>query len=290
MTTQPQRAPRKAPERASARGSAPGSFYPEPGSASLPRMILAQTALETRMLLRNGEQLLLTIVIPALLLVLFSAVPLIATPGGSAGSGSSGGSAQRVDYLAPGLLALAVLSTAFTGQAIATGFERRYGVLKRLGASPLPRWGLMSAKTCCVLAVEVLQLVLLSVLALLFGWSPAGDGFVAVVSVVLLLVLGTAAFSGLGLLMAGTLRAEATLAAANLVFVLLLVAGGVVVPLENFPDALHAVLQFLPISALSEGLRSVLQDGAGVPWAPVGILAAWAVLALGTASRWFRWE
>ncbi|MFI9200953.1 ABC transporter permease [Streptomyces sp. NPDC053048] len=244
-------------------------------------MIRAQAALETRMLLRNGEQLLLTVVIPTLLLLLFSTVDIITVPVGTAG-----GQGEAVDFLAPGVLALAVMSTAFTGQAIATGFERRYGVLKRLGASPLPRWGLMTAKTCSVLVTEVLQIVLLTAIAFALGWSPHGNPL----AVLLLLVLGTAAFSGLGLLMAGTLRAEATLAAANLVFLLLLVGGGVIVPLEKFPDAAQSVLALLPVSALSDGLRDVLRDGAGMPWADLGILAAWAALGLGAAARWFRWE
>lgn len=255
--------------------TATGTFTPAPGAAPLPRMIAAQTALETRMLLRNGEQLLLTVVIPTLLLVLFSAVDIVDT-----------GAGKAVDFLAPGVLALAVMSTAFTGQAIATGFERRYGVLKRLGASPLPRWALMTAKTGSVLVTEVLQIVLLTVIAFALGWSPQGNPF----AVLLLLALGTAAFSGLGLLMAGTLRAEATLAAANLVFLLLLVGGGVIVPLDRFPGAARSVLELLPISALSDGLRDVLQHGADMPWADLGILAGWAVLGLGAAARWFRWE
>ncbi|HWU08667.1 MAG TPA: ABC transporter permease [Streptomyces sp.] len=252
-----------------------GTYTPRPGAAPLPRMIAAQAALETRMLLRNGEQLLLTVVIPTLLLVLFSAVDIVDT-----------GTGEPVDFLAPGILALAVMSTAFTGQAIATGFERRYGVLKRLGASPLPRWGLMTAKTLSVLVTEVLQIVLLTVIAFALGWSPEGNPF----AVLLLLVLGTMAFAGLGLLMAGTLKAEATLAAANLVFLLLLVGGGVVVPLEKFPDAAQSVLGLLPISALSGGLRDVLQHGAAMPWGDAAVLAVWAVLGLGAAARFFRWE
>ncbi|MFP8944975.1 ABC transporter permease [Streptomyces fenghuangensis] len=243
-------------------------------------MIAAQAALETRLLLRHGEQLLLTVVIPTLLLVLFSAVDIVDL------AGEGGGGGERVDFLAPGVLALAVLSTAFTGQAISTGFERRYGVLKRLAASPLPRWGLMTAKTCAVLVTEVLQVALLTSVALALGWSPHGGPL----AVALLLVAGTAAFSGLGLLMAGTLRAEATLAAANLVFVLLLVGGGVVVPLEKFPEPARAVLELLPISALSEGLREVLRDGAGMPWANLAVLGVWAVAGLAAAARFFRWE
>ncbi|WP_053638612.1 MULTISPECIES: ABC transporter permease [Streptomyces] len=254
---------------------AAGTYAPRPGAAPLGRMIAAQAVLETKMLLRNGEQLLLTVIIPTLLLVLFSSVDIIDT-----------GAAEAVDFLAPGVLALAVMSTAFTGQAIATGFERRYGVLKRLASSPLPRWALMTAKTASVLVTEVLQIVLLTVIALALGWSPHGNP----AAVLLLLVLGTAAFSGLGLLMAGTLKAEATLAAANLVFLLLLVGGGVIVPLDRFPDAAQSVLGLLPISALSDGLRDVLQQGASMPWGDLGILAVWSVVGLAAAGKFFRWE
>lgn len=252
-----------------------GTYAPKPGAAPLSRMIAAQAVLETKMLLRNGEQLLLTVVIPTLLLVLFSSVDVVDT-----------GEGEAVDFLAPGILALAVMSTAFTGQAIATGFERRYGVLKRLATSPLPRWGLMAAKTLSVLVTEILQVLLVTMIAFALGWSPHGNPL----AVLLLLVLGTAAFSGLGLLMAGTLKAEATLAAANLVFLLLLVGGGVVVPLDKFPDTAQSLLGLLPISALSDGLRDVLQHGAGMPWGDLGILAAWGVVGLTAAARFFRWE
>ncbi|WP_250303847.1 ABC transporter permease [Streptomyces sp. NBC_01387] len=267
--------------RSPRRDGTTSTYAPRPGAAPLPRMIAAQTVFETKMLLRNGEQLLLTVIIPSLLLVLFSAVDIVAVP-----TDTAGGAGRSVDFLAPGILALAVMSTAFTGQAIATGFERRYGVLKRLGASPLPRWALMTAKTLSVLVTEVLQIVLLTVIALALGWSPHGNPF----AVLLLLVLGTAAFSGLGLLMAGTLKAEATLAAANLVFLLLLVGGGVIVPMDKFPGGVRSVLELLPISALSDGLRDVLQHGASMPWGDLGILVVWAVLGLGAAARFFRWE
>ncbi|WSC90800.1 ABC transporter permease [Streptosporangium sp. NBC_01639] len=238
-------------------------------------MVLAQTGAEIRAMLRNGEQLLLTMIIPVLLLVGFSAAPLVDVGGGS-----------RVDFVTPGVLALAVMSTAFTGQAIATGFERRYGVLKRLGATPLSRTGLMLAKTLAVIAVEIIQVVVISGVAAVLGWRPAGSPLAAL----LLILLGTAAFSGLGLLMAGTLRAEATLAAANLVFLIMLGCGGVIFPLSKFPGSVQPVLELLPISALAGGLRSVLSEGSGLPLAAAAILAVWAVLSLLLTSRTFRWE
>ncbi|MFB4280163.1 MULTISPECIES: ABC transporter permease [unclassified Nonomuraea] len=248
---------------------------PAPGAAPFPRMVAAQAGAEIRAMLRNGEQLLLTMIIPVLLLTGFSLAPLIDVGGG-----------RRVDFLVPGVLALAVMSTAFTGQAIATGFERRYGVLKRLGATPLSRSGLMLAKTAAVVGVEIIQAVIIVVVGLALGWRPQGSFLGAA----LLIVLGTAAFSGLGLLMAGTLRAEATLAAANLVYLVLLGAGGVVFPLTKFPEAVRPFLEALPISALTGGLRAVLAEGAALPLVPLAVLAVWAVLSLGLVSRTFRWE
>lgn len=243
-------------------------------AAPLPRMLAAQTAMELRLTLRRGESLLLTIVIPMLLLVLFAQVPLVSIP------------KPRVDYLAPGILALAVMSTAFTGQAIATGYERSYGVLKRLGATPLPRWGLLAAKTAGVVAVEALQVALVVAVGLGLGWSPHG----APAAVIGLLLVGTVAFSGLGLLMAGTLRAEATLALANLVYLVLLALGAIVFPLANFPSGLRSVVQWLPTDALADGLRQVLRGGAGVPLHDWLTLLGWAAAAVIAASLTFRWE
>ncbi|MFC0863093.1 ABC transporter permease [Sphaerimonospora cavernae] len=250
-------------------------FSPRPGAAPLPRMVLAQAGAEIRAMLRNGEQLVLTLIIPVLLLVAFSLAPLIDIGGGS-----------RVAFIAPGVLALAVMSTAFTGQAIGTGFERRYGVLKRLGATPLSRAGLLLAKTAAVVAVEMLQVIVIGMVAIALGWSPQGDPL----WVVLLILFGTAAFSGLGLLMAGTLRAEATLAAGNLVYLVLLGLGGVLFPIEKFPAGVQHVVGLLPITALSDGLRGVLTNGAGLPATQLLVLAGWAIVTLGLAARTFRWE
>jgi ABC-2 type transport system permease protein len=254
-------------------------FAPDPAAAPLGRMITAQATLETRTLLRNGEQLILTLIIPLLLLTAFSLEPLI-----NFGTGLS-----RIDFLTPGIIALAVMSTAFTSQAIATGFERRYGVLKRLGATPLSRGGLIAAKTATVIGVELLQGVLILAVGLAIGWRPDASP-AAIVSAPLLILLGTAAFSGLALLMAGTLRAEATLAAANLVYILLLGVGGVVFPLTKFPAGARPVLELLPTGALSTGLRSVLQYGVPFPVGNTVTLAVWAVVAIALAARTFRWE
>ncbi len=251
---------------------------PAPGPAPLHRMVRAQATLELRTLARNGEQLLLTLIIPVLLLVAFGHEDLI-----SVGAGS------RIDFVVPGILALAVLSTAFTSQAIGTGFERRYGVLKRLGASPLSRKGLIAAKTVTVLAVEVVQVAIVLTVGALLGWSPVASA-AAALWVPLLLLAGTAAFSGLALLMAGTLRAEATLAAANLLYLIMLGLGGVLFPLTKFPPAARPVLKLLPGGALSDGLRGVLAHGGGLPVADLLVLCAWAVAAIAVAARTFRWE
>jgi len=249
-------------------------FTPAPGAAPRARQVGAQARMELRLLLRNGEQLLLTVVIPTLLLVVFAKAPIADLPH------------PRVAFLVPGVLALAVMSTAFTGLAIATGFERRYGVLRRLGTTSLPRGGLLAGKTLAVLGVELLQVVLLVLVGMALGWSPHGS----IGAVVLLLLLGTVAFSSLGLLMAGTLRAEATLAAANLVYLVLLVLGGVAFPLSDFGDNTRHVLELLPIAALSDGLRAALSPAPHLPLHDVVTLAVWAVAGALLASRLFRWE
>lgn len=241
-------------------------------------MLRTQTTMELRLLSRNGEQLLLTLVIPLLLLVMGTRSDAIVDLGPG----------RPIDIITPGVLALAVLSTSFTSLAIATGFERRYGVLKRLGATPLPRWGLMIGKIGAVLVVEVVQLVVLTVVARLVGWEPSG-GVTAVGWLILLALLGTAAFGSLGLLIAGTLRAEATLAVANLVYVLLLVGGGLIVPLDRYPGVTQKALELLPSGALGEGLRDAF-NGQSPGLMPVVVLLVWAIAAGVLTARTFRWE
>ncbi|WP_332666339.1 ABC transporter permease [Aeromicrobium sp.] len=251
---------------------------PSPGAAATPAMLRSQVAMELRLLSRNGEQLLLTLVIPLMLLVLGTRSDDIVDLGAG----------RSIDIITPGILALAILSTSFTSLAIATGFERRYGVIKRLGASPLPRWGLMLGKIGAIAVVEIAQLTLLSVVGVLLGWEPHG-GVTAFAQMVLLAVLGTAAFGSLGLLIAGTLRAEATLAVANLVYVLLLVGGGLLVPLSRYPEAARHVLELLPSGALGQGLRDTFA-GQGPGAFSVVVLIVWAVCCGLGVSRTFKWE
>ncbi len=251
----------------------PGALAPAPGAAPVRRMLIAQTRAELTLVLRNSEQVLLSLVIPLGLLVLLVTVPFIAVDG------------RRADFFVPGVLALAVMSTAFTGQAIGVGFERQYGVLKRLGATPLPRSVLLLAKTLAVLAVEVLQVMAICLVGLALGWEPRGSAL----SVLVLVVLGTAAFSGLGLLLGGTLRGLTTLAAANLLWFVLLVLGGVLFPITAFGGAAD-VLSLLPTAALSTGLRAVLADGSGLPLREAAALAVVAVLSMTAAAKLFRWE
>lgn len=251
---------------------------PRPGSASRSAMLRAQTGMELRLQTRNAEQVLLTMIIPLVLLVLGSQADQIVDLGPG----------RTIDIITPGILALAVLSTSFTSLAIATGFERRYGIIKRLGASPLPRWGLLFGKIGAVVIVEVVQLAILSGVAFLLGWQPQG-GITALGQMLVLIVLGTATFGSLGLLIAGTLRAEATLAVANLVYVLLLVGGGLLVPLSRYPEAARHVLELLPSGALGQGLRDTF-TGAGPSAFTTVVLLIWTVCASLMVSRTFKWE
>lgn len=252
-----------------------GTFTPRPGAAPLPRQVLAQARMESRLMLRNGEQLLLAVVIPVIVLV----GGVLAADRLGLGTGL-----HPVDLLTPGVVALAVMSTSFTSLAIATGFERRYGVIKRLGSSPLPRHGLLLGKVLALVLVELLQLVVISGVAAVLGWRPD----VSVVALVAALVLGTAAFASLGLLVAGVLRAEATLAAANLVYLLLMAGGGVVIPVAEY-GALAPALHWLPSGALGEAMRAALTSGA-VDGTALLVLAGWAVLGTVLTARTFSWE
>ncbi len=252
--------------------SGSGAFTPMPGAAPLARQVRAQASMEARLMLRNGEQLLLAVVIPVLVLV-----------GGVAGAHRVGihFDERAVDALTPGVLALAVMSTAFTSLAIATGFERRYGVIKRLGASPLPRSGLLMGKVGGLLVVELLQVVVIAGVGAALGWQPVTSA-AAIAGAVLALVLGTFAFASLGLFLAGSLRAEATLAAANLVYLLMLAGGAVVLPSDAYGGAGHA-LTWLPSGALGEAMRSALTHG-HVDTGSLLVLAVWGVL--GTVLTW----
>jgi ABC-2 type transport system permease protein len=252
---------------------------PDPGSSSPATQVLAQARLELGMMLRNGEQLLLTVVLPLGLLLGLSLSTVVDL-------GVADDRAARLDAVVPGMLALAVLSTAFTGLAIQTGFERRYGVLKRLGATPLSRPALLGGKALAVLAVEAGQGGLLVSTGVLLGWRPNLAGVPVAVGLV---VLATAAFAALGLLLAGTLRAEATLAGANVVYLLLLGAGGIVIPLGEMPEAVQVWVELLPSAALAEGLRTALIAG-GWPASDALILVSWLVLGTVATARWFRWE
>ncbi len=238
-------------------------------------ILVAQIRTELRLLLRNGEQLLLTLGIPIVLLVFFSLVDVLPTD-----------TKDPVDFLAPGVLALAVMSTSMVGLGIATGFERKYGVLKRLGATPLGRPMLITAKIVTVLAVEVIQFAVLVPVAYALGWRPGGRWIVALAAV----VLGTVAFAGIGLTLAGRLRGEINLAAANGLYLVLLLLGGMVVPLTKLPGALRTIARLLPSGALSDALHGSLSASASVPVRAWVVLLVWAIALPSVAARLFRWE
>ncbi|CAG7573256.1 ABC-2 type transport system permease protein [Barrientosiimonas humi] len=237
--------------------------------------IRAQAVFETRTLLSNGEQLLVSLVLPALALV-----------GLVRASFPDLGPEPRVDVATPGVLALAVVSTAFTGQAIATAFDRRYGLLRLLGVTPLGPRGLLAGKAAAVGAVLLVQLAVLGALGLALGWRPAWSGLPGAL---LLVALGAYAFVCLALTLAGAVRAEGVLALANLVWVLLLVGGGLLLPSRLLPAPLEQVTPWLPSGALGDGLRSALMHG-GLPVAATLVLAAWSVLGTALVARLFRWS
>ena len=234
------------------------------------RALLAQLRVELILTLRRGESLLITIVVPVVLLVFFGAV-----------------ASNPPDFLVPGLLALAVMSTSMVSLGIATAYERYYGALKRLLGSPLPRVSLITAKTLSVLVIEIVQIaLLLGIARLMFGWRPNGSLLAALAT----LILGSATFAGIGLLMAGTLRAEATLAVANGMYLVFLLLGGFILPLDRLPGPIGVVAHVLPAAALTDATRAALSASDQDLLGPLALLAVWAVLAMGAAAVTFRPE
>lgn len=237
------------------------------------RQLKAQAKAELILTLRRGESVLVTLVVPAALLIFFTSLNL--APGGSA-----------IGFLLPGMVALAVMASGMVSLGIATAYERHYGVLKRLGATPLPRWTLLAAKALAVLGVEVGQVALLVAIALLYGWRPDPGIAVALVP----FVLGSAVFAGLGLAMAGAWRAEATLAGANGLYLACLLLGDGVLPLDHLPGPVRVVASLLPPAALTDSLRAAMSSPASLPLQPMLLLVAWAVVVVAVAVRTFRWE
>jgi ABC-2 type transport system permease protein len=238
------------------------------------RPYLAHLRLELAVLARNGESLLLTLGIPVLLLSFFAKVDVLPIDG------------EPIDFLAPGVIALAILSTSLVNLAIGTSFEREYGVLKRLGSTPLGRPRLLAAKTTAIAVVEVVQVAVLWLLALALGWDPS----VQPLPVLAAVLLGTIACAGLGLTMAGRLPALVTLAAANGLYLVLLLLSGMVIPLDELPGPARAVARALPSGALADAVRGALTAGVDIPGGAWLVLGAWAIAAPLAAVKLFRWE
>lgn len=239
------------------------------------RATIAQYRTELALSLRNGEQLLVNLFIPLGLLVFFSKIDVL-----------DSGDADPVDFLAPAVLGLAVMSSALVSLGISTGFERFYGVLKRLGATPLgrPRWVL--AKFATVLTIELGQWAILIPTGLLLGWDPSAGWPAAIAGA----VLGTAAFGGLALLMAGTLGGMTNLAATNGLYLVLMVTGGMIVPFDEMPGALQAVAKVFPAAPLADVMIGSLQAGEHVHGASWLVLGAWAVVMPLLAAWRFSWD
>jgi ABC-2 type transport system permease protein len=244
------------------------------GAASFGRVVATRAASETRLTMRRGENVLAMVGVPAAALAFFATI------------GSSGGS-RSIETLLPGVLALALVASGLVNLGIATAFERGYGVLKRLGGSPLGRDGLITAKLAVVGVIAMVQVAALMALAVVLGWQPGPDA--SIVAVLVTVLVGSAAFAAIGLLLAGTLRPEATLVVANTLFLVALLLGGVLVPLGELPETLATIALISPVGALAEAFRAALGDGAGFV-GDLAIVAVWGTIGLLGASRTFRWD
>ncbi len=249
---------------------------PSNKAASQLSQVLTQMRFELLLTARRGENVLVTLIVPVLLLIFFASLNIVPSVNGSA-----------INFLLPGILAIAIMAAGMVNLGIATAYERYYGVLKRLGSSPLPRSGLIIAKVIAILILEIIQVILLvGVAILLYGWRPEGSPLLAL----LVVILGTITFAALGLAMAGALRAELTLAGANALFLLFILIGGGILPLSHLPAPIAAIAQILPAAALTQALQTSMTSGGAFPTFALIVLTAWAVLILLVAIRTFKWE
>lgn len=244
-------------------------------AASFVRQVATQTQFELLLTLRRGENILVTLIVPVMLLIFFASLNIIPVSSGPA-----------INFLLPGILAIAIIAAGTVNLGIATAYERYYGVIKRLGSSPLPRSGLILAKVISILILEVIQVLLLVGVAVgLYGWHLTGS----IGATLLMLALGTIAFAALGLAMAGALRAELTLAGANALFLVFILLGGGILPLSHLPGPLAAIAQLLPAAALTQTLQATMSNNA-IPTFNLIVLLIWSVLLLLVAIRTFKWE
>ena len=239
-------------------------------------LVRRQATFDLRLLLRNGEQLLLTLIIPLVLLLILTLTPIVSVPTTGA----------RINTALAGVLAVAVLSSAFTSLAISVGFDRRSGSFLMLATTPLSRASILCARSAATLIVVLGQAILLGFVAALLGWRPTASALLALA----VIVIGALSLGALGFALGGAVRAEATLAVANAVFLALLLAGGTALPLSTLPGPLATFVQWLPSAALGDALRTILAGAPGVLWLDVAVLAAWGALGAIVASRTFRWE
>jgi ABC-2 type transport system permease protein len=245
-------------------------------AAPVTKQILQQVRFELLLTARRGENVLVTLILPVLLLIFFTSLNIVPATNGKA-----------INFLLPGILAVAIIAAGMVNLGIATAYERYYGVLKRLGSSPLSRSSLIIAKIISILLLEVIQVIILvGVAILLYGWQPTGSAPLTLLTI----ALGTVTFASFGLAMAGALRAEATLAGANALFLVFLLIGGGILPLDHLPPFLVNIAQILPAAPLAQALQATMNNGTPFPATQLLTLAIWAIIILFIAIRTFKWE
>lgn len=249
---------------------APGTFARPSQPATVRRMTAAQTRMELSLFLRNGEQLLVALIIPLAALIALVAIDFGAVP------------EPRVDHAITAVLTMSVMGTSFTGQAIAVAFDRRYDALKRLGGTPLPPAVIIAGKILATLILVAGQTIILGTLAVAMGWRPDPAGILVGAVMV---ALGSAAFSSMGLLLGGTLRAEIVLGLANLIWFVLIGAAGLAIGVVDLPSQVADILVVVPSYALTDALLTAHHGG--FPALAAVVLVAWTAVCGGFAVRHF---
>lgn len=238
-------------------------------------LALRQVRYENRAFWRNPPAAFFTFAFPLLFMVVFNVL---------FGEGAA-------TFFTPAIIVFAVVTATFTNLAMSVAIARDQGILKRVRGTPLPSWAYLAGRIGhAVLIAFLLVLIVAGFGALAYGVDVPWD---AMPAIALVLVVSAAAFSALGLAVAGMLpNADAAPAVVNAIVLPVLFISNVFVDMRNAPGWLDGLSHLLPVRHFADAMLALYGSGsaAGWPWLEVGVIAGWGLIGVVAALRFFSWE
>jgi ABC-2 type transport system permease protein len=255
------------------------------GRRSFCRLALHQFGYDLRAFFRNRQSRFFTLALPVLFLIIFASVfgnDTIEVAGGRIDT--------SVSYV-PGIMALGIISAAFTNLVISVTAQRETGVLKRRRATPIPASAIISGRAL----TAVVTAITITVVLLGIGWAAFGAYVAAwtAPALALTVVVGAVAFSCLGFAVASVIRdQEAAQPVTQAITLPLYFISGVFVPTSNLPHWLATIADIFPVRHLAAALLTAYNPhtrGAGLAWTDLLVIGAWGAAGLSVAIGRFSW-